>query len=631
MKTDVHLESSLNLKTVILFLSLFVSSFTFAQVAIGNTDPKASLDISASNQASPSFDDGLLIPRIDTFPTTNPTSDQDGMLVYLTTTVGTSTRGFYYWNNGITEWVRFSNIEKLNDLSDAKSDDDGSDNGSSIFIGENAGANDDATDNNNIGIGYNALQLNTDGNHNTALGYATLKFSTGSNNSAFGYVALENNTTGAGNSAFGKRALEANTSSNHNTAMGSDALRNNTGATNTALGNGALFTNTTGDGSVAIGHLALRFNTTGAYSTAIGTEALTNNTVSENTAVGYRASFLNNDGEQNTSVGYEALYSNISGNSNTAFGHGALRSNTANNNVAFGNNSLFSSTSGTSNVAIGTNAGSGNTTGADNVLIGFNSGSSLTGGSKNVFIGKNTGRYATGSNNVFIGDNAGLHTNFYTVNHSLVISNNNGPTPLIYGEFDNDILRVNGELQVAEPGANNGYAFPTVDGTADQILVTDGAGQLTFEDQTPDISTFPIIRATMSANQTLATGGWEKINFNTVSLNATSSSEFDTANNQFVAANTGIYRINASFHTTASQANTQYYGIAVYINGTIYQEYTQNHYYNGTTASPVARQISCVAEVNAGETIAVFVQNYQTGVVLDAYGGKTHFTIERIR
>jgi len=488
MKTNVHPESSINLKMVILFLSLFISSFTFAQVAIGNTDPKASLDISASNQASPSFDDGLLIPRIDTFPSTDPTSDQDGMLVYLTTTVGTFTKGFYYWNNGITEWVRFSNIEKLNDLSDAKSDNDGSENGSSIFIGENAGENDDATDNNNIGIGYNALQLNIDGDHNTALGYATLKFSTGSNNSAFGYVALENNTTGAGNSAFGKRALEANTSSNHNTAMGSDALRNNTGGTNTAIGNGALFTNTTGDGSIAIGHLALRLNTTGAYSTAIGTEALTNNTVGENTAVGYRASYLNEDGSQNTSVGFEALNNNVNSSNNTAIGYGALKQNISGSNTAIGAlaGALIANDddSSAANVLIGQLTGE-ELDGSNNVFIGQQAGRFAT-GNENVFLGRQAGRNNNGGSNVFIGNRAGFNSAWGAVSNTLLIQNENSDTPLIYGDFTNDrvgidkiasthALEVNGTTEATQykvSALNTAPASNTALGEEGEIRVT---------------------------------------------------------------------------------------------------------------------------------------------------------------
>ena len=83
---------------------LLVVNTTFAQVGINTTLPNAQLDIRSSNQALPSNTDGLLIPKIDVFPATNPTIAQQGMLVYLTTTVGTNQPGFYFWDNATTDW-----------------------------------------------------------------------------------------------------------------------------------------------------------------------------------------------------------------------------------------------------------------------------------------------------------------------------------------------------------------------------------------------------------------------------------------------------------------------------------------------------------------------------------------------
>lgn len=76
-----------------------------AQVGIGTTTPQASLDIAASLPSNPSNTDGLLIPRIDTFPSTSPDANQQGMMIYLTTAVGSDLPGFYYWDNTIPAWV----------------------------------------------------------------------------------------------------------------------------------------------------------------------------------------------------------------------------------------------------------------------------------------------------------------------------------------------------------------------------------------------------------------------------------------------------------------------------------------------------------------------------------------------
>ena len=89
-----------------LTLFFFLSQNLNAQVGINTTTPNAQLDIVASNATTPNVTDGILIPRVNAFPATNPTADQNSMLVYLTTTVGTNTPGFYFWDNASTTWVQ---------------------------------------------------------------------------------------------------------------------------------------------------------------------------------------------------------------------------------------------------------------------------------------------------------------------------------------------------------------------------------------------------------------------------------------------------------------------------------------------------------------------------------------------
>ena len=91
-------------KFILLIFFFFFKTVSFAQVGINTTNPEAQLEIKSSNQALPSNTDGLLIPKIDTFPATNPTVAQQGMLVYLTTAVGVNQPGFYFWENTTTNW-----------------------------------------------------------------------------------------------------------------------------------------------------------------------------------------------------------------------------------------------------------------------------------------------------------------------------------------------------------------------------------------------------------------------------------------------------------------------------------------------------------------------------------------------
>lgn len=92
----------------VILISLFVT-ITKAQVGINTTTPNASLEIRSENQANPSNTEGILIPKIDAFPATNPTADQQGMMVYLTTTNGSNIPGFYYWDNISLTWKPVGN------------------------------------------------------------------------------------------------------------------------------------------------------------------------------------------------------------------------------------------------------------------------------------------------------------------------------------------------------------------------------------------------------------------------------------------------------------------------------------------------------------------------------------------
>jgi hypothetical protein len=98
------------------------------------------------------------------------------------------------------------------------------DGGYSVFVGKGAGLNDDASANQNVGVGYRALYSNTTGYNNTANGVVALYNNTiGFSNTANGYAALSSNTTGSVNTANGYLALYYNTTGGGNTALGTSA------------------------------------------------------------------------------------------------------------------------------------------------------------------------------------------------------------------------------------------------------------------------------------------------------------------------------------------------------------------------------------------------------------------------
>lgn len=395
-------------KYYFIIISFFWISTNQAQIGINNPDPKASLDIVASDQVNPANNDGLLIPRLDQFPEINPTGAQNGMLIFLTTE-----NSFYFWNASSDSWIPLINalvsVKKINDLSDGRSDNDGTEDGSSIYLGINAGANDEQTDNQNVGIGFEALQAILGGKHNIALGYKALKSNeAGYYNIAIGNSALESNTIkgnliaigdsalyhngfGAmnsyeskGNIAIGHTSLFNNTTGNKNIAVGNSSMESNiSGFNNTALGWGSMFKNTVGHRNVALGYVSLYSNIDGTRNTALGAYAMINNS----------------SGNKNTAIGNGALYLNESGSENIAIGDGALALNTdRSNNVAVGDSALyFNGTQvaiaphATENTAVGSKAGYNNTNGLSNSFFGYQSGFSNNAGYGNTFSGALSG------------------------------------------------------------------------------------------------------------------------------------------------------------------------------------------------------------------------------------------------
>ena len=102
------------MKNIILITVLAFSSISFAQVGINTTSPNATLDIAASDKSTPTEKDGILIPRVDRFPSTEPGANQDAMLIYLTTTFASKTPGFYYWNDASKKWLSIKGEESWN-------------------------------------------------------------------------------------------------------------------------------------------------------------------------------------------------------------------------------------------------------------------------------------------------------------------------------------------------------------------------------------------------------------------------------------------------------------------------------------------------------------------------------------
>ena len=158
----------------------------------------------------------------------------------------------------------------------------------------------------------------------------------------------------------------------------------------------------------------------------------------------------NATGTRNVFVGNSSGLSTSTGSDNTAIGGLTLLSNTTGfDNTAIGLASLYSLSSGDGNTAIGEQTLENFTTGSYNTFVGHLAGENYPSGLRNTIMGFQAGQNASGDGNVFIGSNAGRNS---TAGNRLFIENNGADenNALIYGEFDNDILRTNSEFQVRQ-------------------------------------------------------------------------------------------------------------------------------------------------------------------------------------
>lgn len=442
----------MKLKLLVLttFFGILISN---AQVGIGTTTPKSILDIPATNTASPSSTDGLLIPRVSTFPATNPGADQNSMLVFLTVASGSNPIGYYYWSNPQTKWIGLTTGQTGWSITGNAATVDGTNflgttdniplnfrinnlkagriSTSQTFFGYQAGNSNsgnnnvavgtqalfNATNSNSTAVGYQALYTSVTGNQNTAVGYEALRNGTNNDNTALGFRALRNTTTGNSNTALGKDAMLNTTTGNENVAIGKDVmLFNTTGYENVAIGREAMRENTTGGQNTAVGKNALAKNTTSVQNTAVGKNAMITNTTGEkNTGIGSEALNNNTTGSYNTAIGFAAMYDSQGGNRNTALGYEALRNSRADGNVGIGYNTMRLTNTGTYNTAIGYSTLYNNTSGSENIALGHDALDENTSGSNNIALGRwalNTNR--TGSNNVLIGYDADATANNLT-------------------------------------------------------------------------------------------------------------------------------------------------------------------------------------------------------------------------
>jgi hypothetical protein len=167
--------------------------------------------------------------------------------------------------------------------------------------------------------------------------------------------------------------------------------------------------------NIGIGYDALKANIGGSNNVAIGNFSQSKSSlIDRNTAIGINTLLENLDADNLVVIGNEVLKNHQTNGNLTAVGIGALKLDVSGeNNTVVGNNALGQNITHNSIVALGYRAG-GVATGSSNIYLGYESGA--------------------------------LNSSF----NKLFIDNTSTANPLIYGNFTNNEIEINGSLRVNE-------------------------------------------------------------------------------------------------------------------------------------------------------------------------------------
>jgi len=190
----------------------------------------------------------------------------------------------------------------------------------SVFIGDDAGLNWEATSNSNTAMGRLSMGMGTMAGavQNTAFGFASLGYlTTGDYNTSVGLQANQATDTGSWNTAVGKTAMFSATYHSYNTALGANTMYFTTSG---SLGK----TVPTDTHNTAIGYSSQYYNLNGAFNTSVGSQSMGNSTVAYagtgNTATGFKSLFNSTTGNYNVTIGYQAGDNITSGDYNISIG-----------------------------------------------------------------------------------------------------------------------------------------------------------------------------------------------------------------------------------------------------------------------------------------------------------------------
>ncbi len=345
----------------------------------------------------------------------------------------------------------------------------------------------------NYFIGHESGQKTLDspdfGNYNVFLGYQTGRENeTGSRNIFIGYQTAKDNTHGMSNVYIGSQSGFNNTLGYDNVFIGSSSGYTNTeGINNVFLGSQSGYSNIDGDDNVFVGFETGYNNTTGIMNTFIGNKAgRANKSGNDNIFIGELAGYHNVDGSENIFIGKRVGIFVESAVENTLIGsYSGQQVTTGTQNTFLGHQTGLGITKGYKNTLIGALAVNKDSTGSENVAVGYNAGG-WSYGNSNIYIGVAAGMNVEGDSSVYIGYNAGFNA---TGSQKLYIENSSMPNPLIYGDFKEDKVVINGSINYGSASGTNTY---TAEVSSIAMYIEGMAFYIKFSNTNTTVSTIKI-------------------------------------------------------------------------------------------------------------------------------------------
>ena len=198
-------------------------------------------------------------------------------------------------------------------------------------------------------------------------------------------------------------------------------------------------------------------------------------------------------------------------------------------------------------------------------------------------------------------------------------------------------LKLNGSssgyaaIDAPASAGSNTLVLPTSNGSANQVLKTDGSGNLAWVDQVTVLDNTPAFSVHLSADQDVDHDTATKIVFNAEQFD--SDSAYNTSDGLFTvpSGKGGKYKVSAqAAFDDIDSGSVEYAVIYPYVDGSQLSDYRQSGAVYGTVTGHIAGpSYSHIIQLNAGQTLAIYAY-HTNGATLHLQHEWTFFSAFRL-